>query len=528
MRIARSAEISLSGQGSGTVGRVRESDWPVERDAAMTEPTGDPRGPSFSATLGGGAWTVAERVISQASQLILFIAAARVLSPADFGVFALVSTAALLLLRMSEVGWAPYIMSWSGDDQVPRQVVGVAVLTGLVAGLAAAGASLSLQAFAVSQTVSHLLLWFSLWVVLATTSSAQKGMMIWRDGLKGSAIAESIGEVVGMLVALGALFAGAGVYALVFGRLSYQATHLTISFAVTRRAPLFGMERAELRRLGVYSAQIFSSRFVANLRLYVATFLIGGFLGAASVGYYRAAQRLVGSIGEIIGAPSQVLAWSMFRQARDAHGARSTGFQRQANLYFKLLFAVGIPVFIWLTLMGGDLIEGLLGHKWLPALPVVGVLALARALALPAAAVEPILSLSGEIRRLPIFSLAFLLLAVVLTAAGATFGLVAVAWSQVAVAGLSLLGSNWLLSRHGGIDWRQILREARQLVGPILLGSLVLLWAREAAPFQALPPLLRAIAVALPAGLVYGLGLTASDPWLRRFALSRLRRSDGI
>jgi O-antigen/teichoic acid export membrane protein len=463
-------------------------------------------------------------VISQASQLILFVAAARLLSPADFGIFALVSTCAVLLMRMSEVGWAPYIMSWHGDDRVPRQVLMVAILSGIGAGILAALAGLAAPHLGLAPVVGNLLLLFSVWVALATISSAQKGMMIWRDGLKGSAMAESVGEVMGMAVALVTLYRGYGVYALVFGRLTYQSIHLALSFVVTRRTPLFGMARAEFRALLSYSGQIFFSRSIANLRLYVATFIIGGFLGAAPVGYFRAAQRLVGAVGEIIGAPSVVLAWSMFRQARDAHGMRSAGFQKQANLYFKLLFAVGVPVLIWLVLMGEDLIAGLLGAKWLPALPLVGILALARVLALPMPAIEPILSLSGEVRRLPLFTLTFLILAAAATAIGAQFGLVAVAWAQVIVAVLAVIATSRLLHRHGGVDWREVAREARRLVGPILLGTLTILAFRESAAFEHLPPLMRALGVVGPALVVYLAALTASDPWLKGFALSRLRR----
>lgn len=474
--------------------------------------------------IGGGAWTIAERVIAQGSQLILFVAAARVLSPAEFGIFALVSTCALLFLRMAEVGWAPYIMSWDGDDTVPRQVVMVSIFTGLAFGLFGGLVGAGYLMLGLGNVTAHLILLFSLWVVIATTCSAQKGMMIWRDGLRGSAIAESVGEIVGMVVALAALYRGFGVYALVFGRLAYQTTHLTISFVVTNRAPLFGMPAEELRALGRYSWQIFSSRLIVNLRLYIATFIIGAFLGPAPVGYYRAAQRLVGSIAEIIGAPSLVLAWSMFRQARDDHGVRTRGFQRQANLYFKFLFALGIPVFIWLTLMGSDLISGLLGQKWLPALPLVGILALARALSLPAAATEPILSLNGEVGRLPLFNLALLVMTITLTAAGAATGLEAVAWSQVLAALIAAVATNRMLRKHGGIDWREVLVDAGRLVPPVLLGSAVILLARELPVFQALPALVRAFSVVVPATAVYLLALTATEPAFRDVTLSILRR----
>lgn len=172
----------------------------------------------------------------------------------------------------------------------------------------------------------------------------------------------------------------------------------------------------------------------------------------------------------------------MFRQARDVHGPRSAGFQKQANLHFKLLFVVGIPVLLWLVLMGEDLISGLLGTRWLPARRLVGILALTRALSLSGAAIEPI-SLSGEIRRLPMFTLVFRILAAAAATAGAQFGLFQVAWSQVPVAGLG--ASNWLLRRHGGVDWREVAVDgagaAHGFDGP-KAGSLVALETPSALP----------------------------------------------
>ncbi|MDE3122050.1 MAG: hypothetical protein KGK00_09765 [Paracoccaceae bacterium] len=121
---------------------------------------------------------MAERIIAQVSQLVLFVAAARILSPADFGVFALVSSAAILLMRSAEVGWAPYIMSWEGDDTVPRQVVMVALISGVCIGALAFGVGLLLPLIGLPAVVSHLFLLFSVWIALATTSSEQRGMMI--------------------------------------------------------------------------------------------------------------------------------------------------------------------------------------------------------------------------------------------------------------------------------------------------------------------------------------------------------------
>lgn len=490
------------------------------------QPRGAPRQAGGSGALGGGLWTVLERVLSQGTQLVIFVVAARLLSPAEFGVFALVSAGAILMLRISEASWAPYIMSWAGDAKVPRQVVMVSIWSGLALAVAGGLGALALPLFGVDAATSHLVALFSGWVFLATVSSAQKGMLIWQGGLRASALCEILGDLIGMAVAVAALYAGWGVFALAFGRLAFQATHLALSFGFTRAAPMPGMRGAALADLWAYTRQSFTARMIANIRLYVATFLIGGFLGPAAVGYYRAAQRLVGSVAEIIGQPALLLAWNLFRRARDATPGTS-GFQAVARVFFPALVAIGGPVFIWLVVMGEDLIEGLLGPKWLPALPVVAVLALARGLTSLGVATEPVLSLAGEIRRLPLFSVLLLIATVALTLLAAPFGLMAVAWAQVAVATVMIGASAVLIRRYGGIDWADVGTVAWRLIAPMLAGTAMLLWAREWTIFASAPPLLRPFAVLAPAVPAYLLTLALALPGLRgraRARLARLRR----
>lgn len=493
----------------------------------MSDPTDQPaasrRTRPRDGTIRGGIWTALERILSQGSQLIIFVFAARLLGPADFGVFALVSTCAILMLRVSEGAWAPYIMSWAGDETVPRQVLMIAVWSGLGLGIAGILGGLALPLFGTSAATGQLLMLFALWVFLATISSAQKGMMIWLGKLKASALCEILGDITGMVVAVAALYAGWGVFALAFGRLAFQSVHLTLSFTFTRAAPLPGMKGAALADLITYTKQSFSARMIANLRLYVATFLIGGFLGPAAVGYYRAAQRLVGSIAEVIGQPAQILAWKMFRTAREAEPGTG-GFQAVAQVFFAALLAIGAPVFVWLVLMGEDLISGLLGRQWLPALPVVAVLALARGLVALGVATEPVLSLAGEVRRLPLFSLLSLAATIALTLAAAPFGLMPVAWAQVAASAAILGTAMVLMQRHGGIRWLGVAGVVWRLIAPVLVGTAVVLWLRDNPLFDTLPPLVRAFGVLVPALPAYLLALLATDPVLRAHALTWLRQ----
>lgn len=488
--------------------------------------------PQAHKDLTSGVWTAAERIISQISQLTVFIAAARILTPAEFGVFALTSACAILLLRFAEVGWAPYIMSWSGDESIPRQVLWIAMVSGLLVSILGIAGGQIIKTFGASSLTSQLVTLFSFWILLAATSTAQKGIMVWQHKLRSSAVCEIAGEVVGLLVALASLFAGYGVLALVFGRISLQCVHLLMSFSVTRLTPLRGMQPEQIRDLKDFSIQIFSTRMIINFRIYAATFIIGGFLGPAAVGFYRAGERLVGAVNEVVAVPSQVLAWSLFRRARDNHNGTTAGFQAQANSYYHVLFLAAVPVFIWVSVLAQDLIVGLLGTEWVAAAPIVAVLALSRVLIVPSFATEAVISLAGEIKRLPKFAFSFLIATVLLTTIAGPFGMVAVAWSQVVVAVVIVVSMMWLVRRYAAIDFRDYFLGSKYLILPIIVASGFLYYLQGSELLSELSPLVRVVAASVPTFVLYAIALICCDPVVRNQIRSSvhlpLRHKDGV
>lgn len=480
--------------------------------------------PGRSGTIGGGLWTALERIVSQVAQLVIFIVAARLLGPADFGLFALVAACAILLQRVAEGGWAPYIMSWPGDTTVPRQVLLVAIASGVLAAIFGIVSGGVLAAVGMSPEVVTLVELFSVWVCLAVVSSTQKGILIWRGQLRASSLAEMSGELVGLGIALLALYSGAGVFALAYGRLAMQATHLLVSFAATRMTPLPGLRGDAFRTMLRTSGHFFFARMIYNFRVYTATFLVGFFLGPAAVGFYRAAERLTGALGEVVGVPAHIVAWNLFRQARAKHDGKTDGFQSVANWFIPAVFAASIPLFLWLGLMGHDIVVGLLGEEWLPALPVLGLLAIARMLAVFGQTTEPVLSLAGEIRRLPPVALLYLGVTVALVAVSAPFGLVPLAVSQILISVTVITTTAILFRRYAAIDWREVVPNMVPLIVPLMLGAGCLVLLRDGPVGREWHPMARAVLFSVPAVAIYAGGLAVTAPKLRRSVMCRLRR----
>lgn len=476
--------------------------------------------------LGDTALTAAERIISQIAQFTVFVVAARILGPADFGVFALVSASAILLLRVAEFGWAPFIMSHDGDDRVPRQVLFVAIVTGVLIGLLGIGGAWLSPAFGTTEEFAALMALFSVWVMLATASQAQKGVMIWQQKLKASAICEIAGELVGLVVAIASLFSGWGLLALAFARLSAQTTHLLLSFVFTRLRPLMGMTSDLINELWVFSSQIFVSRMLINIRLYAATFIIGGFLGPAAVGFFRAADRLVSAAGEVIAVPGQLLAWTLIRKARDDGDpvGQADRINAQVSHHIKFLFGASAPIFTWMIVMSPELIGGLLSDEWAPAAPLVAILAVARMLFTFGIVTEPLMSIVGQAKRLPAFTLCVLVMSVALTLISVSFGVYAVAWAQVIIAGLVTMATVWLFKTYAGIQWRGVFMAIRAILLPFGCGVVVLIGLNLALAPLALPDLIEALAFGLAAVVAYALAIRMFDPPFWQQLASGLQR----
>ena len=470
-----------------------------------------------------GALNTVARVVSQGSQLFIFILAARILAPADFGVFALVSAVAVVLFRISQAGWPEFIMSWTGSDRVLAQVMMVALISGGLAMLGGLGATGVLYLAGQSSEIVLLAGLFAVWVPISTVAAAQHGIMIRRDRLSAAAWTLLAGEAAGFAVSVGALLSGVGVLALAYGRLTQQCVHVLVGYTITLTLPRFGLARDTRASLLGFFWQILMSRVVTSLSSHVVTFVIGGFLGPAAVGFFRAASRITSAALEVIGEPARVMAWARFRAAQDAPG----GLPAEARAFYAILVALALPVFLWIAVFAEELTLGLLGPAWAEAAPLVAILALSQVLQLPAFITESVASLTGQLKRLPPLALANAAFAVIVVAVAAPFGLMAVALSQIAIHAVFCGSQLWVQGASAAIRWRGVAGAVWRSVTVALVMAAALALLNRTEALADWPGLLRLAVLTLPAVPVYLGLLLAVHPDLRPLAGGAVRRLRG-
>ncbi len=420
-------------------------------------------------------WVSGARLVSQLCGIGTLLVAARVLSPAEVGVFAMVSSTVLLQSKIAEAGWSEYLIAAPHDRELPGTVLYCALASGLAFTiLGFIGLAVSLVWLAPTGSIFFTLMLLMATIVPGTFIICQSGVLVRRRRLRELAFYQAASEFSGLLVTTGGLLLGWGIVALAAGRCCVVLVALLMSTGFARWLPRFEFQLTTAREALAYSTRLLASRLMQFAQSYGAEFLIVFFIGATEVGLYRMASRIVGAVTELISEPVRMLAWSYFSR-QSATGSGAEGLSRLMGLIMAATAFAALPVFMGLAVISEQLVSVLLGVQWLAAAPVLILLAAARGIAVIQMLNEPVLSIIGRVALLPRLNMLFTAtsLACLAIAGWIRPDLVNIAIAQVVAAALTTSVSLHFLQRGTGFRWSSLLRR----ILPAGLGACVMVGA---------------------------------------------------
>ncbi|MDL2398402.1 oligosaccharide flippase family protein [Rhizobium mayense] len=427
-----------------------------------------------------GIWVVIAKVVSQISQIATFFLAARVLSPAEFGLFAFVSAIAVLLVVVAEGGWAEFIMKNGDDEESFSQVATISLLSGCLFTAAGVIAAFAFYALTGNGAQSALLALFSCWMLPAALTVTFDGVLVVRGRLRQRAIVRILGELVGLGAAIALLKLHGDASALATSKIACQIVLLVGSILVAMRWPRLRLTKSMLAEVMAFSWQIVGNRLVVFVGSYSGTLVVGSFLGIADAGFYRAAERIVAAVSELLGEPARSLSWVVFRKAHRRPAASGPSAGGAGVRFLLALLAVAAPMYLGLAQISDVAVRLVLGDIWMPAASIIPFLCLRQLLLSPGYINEASLSIVGHIgRRLPI-TLLNVAISLAVTIAVARFGLWQLAVAQCFTAAFALATSIRLQSKFAGVDWLEIGKGVILLiVPPNLLMAVTVFFTRQ-------------------------------------------------
>lgn len=319
----------------------------------------------------GGAHTVAATGARHLLDLASVVFLARLLTPGDFGLIAMVMAVVGLLATLNDAGLSTATVQ--REDLREEQVnllfwLNVGVSLALVLVIAAS---------------SPLIAWFYgderlVWITMALGAGflfggleAQHAALLQRQMRFGTlAWTRLVSQAAGVVAAIAAAFAGWGYWALVVRALVTPAVSLAAVWTAMPWRPGLPRRSVGARGLVRFGGYVSGFRAVNYVGRNLDNLLIGRLIGGSALGLYSKAYALLMLPLNLMNGPiSRVAVPALSRLQRDP--------ERMLSYYAKALTLVvtfSMPVVAWLASVADSFVLTVLGEQWREAIHLFRIL----------------------------------------------------------------------------------------------------------------------------------------------------------
>lgn len=322
----------------------------------------------------GGAVTLVSQGISIAIQLSSTVVLARLLSPEDYGVMAMV---------MAVVGFASLFRDLGlSSAAIQKKDLTRAQQSNLFWLNVAAGTALTVIVAAASPLVS----WFyhnselegvtialSLSFLIGSVGTQHSAMLVRKMQFGRQAIARLSGSLVTLATAVTLALQGFSYWSLVWGNLAGGLANTALLLVLSPFRPGWITRGSGIREMVNFGASVTAFDFVNYFSRNLDNILIGHFWGAGPLGLYSRAYSLLMLPITSIRTPINAVAFPAMSSLQDKHGA----FREYYLKATSLIALLSMPMATYFFVSSRPIIDLILGREWLGVSPIFSWLALA-------------------------------------------------------------------------------------------------------------------------------------------------------
>ena len=319
----------------------------------------------------GGLWILAFRGFSGLLAILQVFFLTRLLLPADFGLFGIVSIIMAALVTFSETGFEVALIQ---KDEDIRAYMDSALIV-----QAARGFCLSI----IMIIVSPIAAWFFhepavrlLIYVMALSplimGFKNVGMINFQKELLFSKILvfESIVAIISFIVGITAALVLRNAWALVALSLARAISSVVVSYAVHPFRPRFNFDSTKVRTLFQYGRWVLGTKIMKFLILQGDALFVGRLLGTVSLGFYNRANKISNLPVTYIGNTfSQILFPAYAKIQGDLSRLRNAWLE---TTHFRTFLT--IPVSGIIFILAPEVVNIVLTPEWAPVIPALRIL----------------------------------------------------------------------------------------------------------------------------------------------------------
>jgi lipopolysaccharide exporter len=479
------------------------------RGPVTTEPTA-----IAAAVRRGLLWSTLNGVALRLGSLAVGMVLARLLSPEDFGVYAIALTVQAVLATLVDLGLSADLVRAEDPARRAPTVATLSLCSGVALALAMTAAARPVAALMGAPEATAVVAVLS-WTLVLTSAGVVPYALLQRGFQQRRLFGSSVADfTVGTTVAIALILLGMGPIALAIGRLAGQTIATTAQFLLARVRPRFGFDRSIARSSLGLGVPLAGANVLSWALLNVDNVVIAHVAGTTALGLYVLAFNVSSWPMSAIGQAVRSVSLAGF--SRTAHDATDRGFTRAMSLTWAAALLAGTM----LAALAHPLVLALYGSRWSASGAVLAALGLFGALRVALDLIATYLVARGAARPVlyvqVLWSAALIPAVVVATRAN---GIAGAGWAHVAVAALLILPAYAVALARVGLPVRALVRS----MWPPTVAAVPAWYAAHALATEVQAPLPALVVGGLAGSATY---LVICWRWLRRLlpGAVRLRR----
>ena len=340
-------------------------------------------------------WIAAGRVVFLSAGFISTIALARLLTPDDFGLVAIVTTINYLLQSLTSMPLASALIQHEEPTKAHFDTAfTLSIIRSSLLAVVLASCSLPIALFYEDPRLTELFLAIS--VSSAVTGFANPKLIVMDRDLVfwQKFVLQSVDKLLTVIVAVTVALVWKSYWALLVGVFTGQIVSLIIGYFIVPFLP--GLTISKWRELISFTGWLSLKSIVDNLNWRSDQLFIGYFLGNASLGAYNLGQRLATMPTQEALAPISGTLFPAFSKIRNDLDRLRRNYLKAQNL----MAAIALPLGVGFALVAGDLVPLALGDKWQDAVLVIQFVASLAAFQVIGHVLDPLALSLGQTRLL--------------------------------------------------------------------------------------------------------------------------------
>lgn len=324
-------------------------------------------------SLSAVGWAVLDKFSGSVLSFAVTIILARVLSPEDFGVVALVMVFFDFSAVFVESGFSTALIREKTISEADKSTTFLFSLTTsiLLYGVLFVAAP-HLAAFFHQPLLTTIVRIMGLSLIVNALSIVQHSVLIQQIDFKTQTVVRLSGVAVSGTVAVGMAYSGWGLWSIVARFMVLDAVTTILYWKLSGWRPNGQFSPESFRRLFGFGWRILAAAVLDKFYFHIYKLLIGRFFSAAALGYYSQAGNFTNMVINTLFRTVQSVTYPVLAKLQDDREKLKAGYRKMLQISSFII----VPTLTLLAVLAEPVVVVLVGEKWLPSVPMLQLLCL--------------------------------------------------------------------------------------------------------------------------------------------------------